>query len=241
MTHKKSFNRRNFVKTAGIGAVGVTTAPFLINTNKFHNMKQLNAKKGKRIGIIGLDTSHSIAFAKSLNTEDQDPELLGYKVTAAYPYGSKDIESSTSRIPGYTKDVKELGVEIVDSIDKLLDKTDVILLETNDGRRHLEQALPVFEAGKRVFIDKPVAASLSDAIKIYEAADKHGIPTFSASSLRYMGGAKEIRNGAIGQGLGANTFSPAKLEKTHPDMYWYGIHGVETPLYGNGYGMSGSL
>src|SRR5690606_31590643 len=27
--------------------------------------------------------------------------------------------------------------------------------------------------------------------------------------------------------LGATTWSPASLEKTHPDMYWYGIHGVE--------------
>lgn len=179
------------------------------------------------MGIIGLDTSHSLAFTKAFNDPAAKPGLGGYRVVAAYPKGSNDIESSVSRIPGYTEDVRKLGVEITGSIAELLDKVDVVLLETNDGRLHLEQALPVFEAGKTVFIDKPVAASLTDAIAIFEAAQKHKVPVFSASSLRYMGNAQEVRAGKIGKVLGADTFSPAKLEKTHPDLFWYGVHGVE--------------
>ena len=27
---------------------------------------------------------------------------------------------------------------------------------------------------------------------------------------------------------GADVYSPATLEETHPDLYWYGVHGVET-------------
>ncbi|WP_353722049.1 Gfo/Idh/MocA family oxidoreductase [Dyadobacter sp. 676] len=181
--------------------------------------------EGKRVGIIGLDTSHAIAFTKALNAEQPDAIYDGYKVVAAYPYGSKDIESSTKRIPGYIEEVKKMGVEIVGSIKELLGKTDVILLETNDGRLHLEQALEVFKAGKRMFIDKPVAASLSDTLKIYEAAKKYNIPVFSASSLRYIKGIESIDKKKV---LGADTYSPAVLEKTHPDFFWYGIHGVET-------------
>lgn len=181
------------------------------------------AESGKRIGIIGLDTSHSIAFTKALN-HTADPVFEGYKVVAAYPHGSRDIESSTKRIPGYIEEIKKFGVEIVDSIDVLLRKTDVILLETNDGRLHLEQALPVLKAGKRMFIDKPIAASLKDAIAIMDAAKKYNVPVFSASSLRYIKGVKDI---APEQVTGADTFSPATLEKTHPDLFWYGIHGVE--------------
>jgi predicted dehydrogenase len=146
---------------------------------------------------------------------------------AAYPQGSLDIVSSTERIPGYTEEVKKMGVEIVNSIADLLEKVDVVLLETNDGRRHLEQALQVFKSGKRIFIDKPIAASLKDAKEIFIAAEKYNVPVFSASSLRFAKGMSEIKNGSLGKVQGADTYSPMKFEKTHPDLYWYGIHGVE--------------
>jgi predicted dehydrogenase len=148
-------------------------------------------------------------------------------VVAAYPYGSRTIESSTSRIPEYTAAVEKLGVQIVGSIDELLRQVDVVLLETNDGRPHLEQALQVIRAGKPVFIDKPIAGSLKDAVTIFDEARKAGVPVFSASSLRYAAGAQAVHGGAIGKVLGADAFSPATLEPHHPDLFWYGIHGVE--------------
>lgn len=180
-----------------------------------------------RVGIIGLDTSHSTAFTQLLNAPEPAPELAGFRVVAAYPYGSRTIESSTSRIPEYTETVRKLGVEVVGSIDELLKRVDVVLLETNDGRPHLEQALQVIRAGKPVFVDKPVAGSLADAIAIYDAARRARVPVFSASSLRYAAGAQAVRGGAIGRVLGADAFSPATIEPTHPDLFWYGIHGVE--------------
>ncbi|KAA0991192.1 Gfo/Idh/MocA family protein [Dyadobacter aurulentus] len=212
-----SLNRRTFILQSAAAGAGLGLL----------NFQPLSAKpaEGKRVGIIGLDTSHSIAFTKVLNAAQPDPVFEGYKVTAAYPYGSKDIESSAKRIPGYIEEVKKLGVEIVDSIKDLLSKTDVILLETNDGRLHLPQALEVFKSGKKMFIDKPVAASLSDTLAIYEASKKYKVPIFSASSLRYIKGIEAIDKAKV---LGADTFSPAVFEKTHPDFYWYGVHGVET-------------
>jgi len=176
-----------------------------------------------KVGIIGLDTSHATAFTRILNAADPKPEVAGCAVVAAYPKGSPDIQSSVSRIPRYTKEIQELGVEIVPSIDVLLKKVDCVLLETNDGRPHLEQALQVISAGKPLFVDKPVAASLSDAVAMFSTAKKAGVPIFSSSSLRYSEGAQAIRNGAIGDVLGCDAYSPCSLEKTHP-----GIHGVET-------------
>lgn len=178
--------------------------------------------------MIGLDTSHSTAFTEILNDAEAKPDVAGYRVVAAYPHGSADIESSVSRIPRYTEAVKKMGVEIVDSIAELLARVDVVLLETNDGRPHLAQALEVIEAGKPLFIDKPVAGSLVDAVKIYDAAKRRGVPVFSSSSLRYMEAAQAIRQGSIGEVRGADAYSPAVLEPTHPDLFWYGIHGVET-------------
>lgn len=183
--------------------------------------------KGKRIGMIGLDTSHSVAFTKVFNAENAAPEYGGYKVVAAYPKGSNDIEKSVSRIPQYTEEMKALGVKIVDSIPELLRQSDVILLETNDGRLHLEQAIPVFKAGKTVFIDKPIAASLPHAIAIFNEAKKYKVPVFSSSSLRYSPTVQANAQGKAGKILGVDVFSPAHLEKTHMDFSWYGIHGVE--------------
>ena len=219
---KKDFNRRDFVKTAAIGGIGLGLAG---NSGSLFGK---NSSGGGKVGIIGLDTSHSVAYTKTLNSPDAGPEYGGYKVVAAYPKGSNDIQSSVERIPQYTEEVEKMGVEIVGSIKELLKKVDVVLLETNDGRIHLEQVLPVFKAGKRVFIDKPIAASLSDAIAIFDASKKYNVPVFSCSSLRYIPGAQEIAQGKIGKVLGADVYSPATIEPTHPDLFWYGIHGVET-------------
>ena len=181
-----------------------------------------------RVGIIGLDTSHAIAFTKILNDANPAPEVSGCRVVAAYPKGSADIATSVSRVPDYIEDIKKLDVEIVDSIEALLERVDVVLLETNDGRPHLEQLRPCLKAGKPTFIDKPVAGSLEDAIKIYKEAAAAKVPIFSSSSLRYGKTTQAARNGSLGKISYCETHSPASLEVTHPDLFWYGIHGVES-------------
>ncbi len=190
---------------------------------------QANAEtKPLKAGIIGLDTSHAIAFTKTLNAEKPKPEVAGCRVVAAYPKGSPDIESSTSRVPGYTEEMKKMGVEIVDSIENLAKQVDFVMLETNDGRPHFEQLLPVLKAGKPCFIDKPIAGSLTDAVAIFEAAKKYNVPIFSSSSLRFGKNTLAARGGSLGKISRCETTSPASLESTHPDLFWYGIHGVES-------------
>lgn len=180
-----------------------------------------------KIGIIGLDTSHSIAFTKFINGDDKKEEYNDFIIVVAYPYGSKTIKSSYDRIPVNSDQMKEMGVEIVATIAELLEKVDCVLLETNDGNLHLEQANEVFKAGKTVFIDKPLGATLAQAIAIYQLAREYNVPLFSSSALRYVPQTQKLRNGDFGKVLGADCYSPATREKTHPDFGWYGIHGVE--------------
>ena len=186
----------------------------------------------KRVGIIGLDTSHVVAFTTVFNKGPKNPadaaKFSGFRVTAAFAQGSKDIPESTTRVPEYTEKLKGMGVEIVDSIEKLCAQVDFVMLESNDGRVHLEQVLPVLKAGKTVFIDKPIGGSLADVIRIQEAAKKAGVVYFCSSSLRFAASTQAVAQGSIGKVKTAYTTSPASLEPHHPDLYWYGIHGCES-------------
>src|SRR5947208_12261449 len=179
-----------------------------------------------RIGIIGLDTSHVPAFTKMFNDPKATGDLAGFKVVVGFPGGSQDIPSSRDRIAKFTADMKAMGVEIVDSIPELLKKCDVVLLESVDGRPHLEQARPVLEAKKLLFIDKPLAGSLADAIAIAELAKKNDVPWFSSSSLRFGPGVIALKdNPKVGEIIGCDAWSPSPLEVHHPDLFWYGLHG----------------
>jgi predicted dehydrogenase len=181
-----------------------------------------------RVGVIGLDTSHATEFTAIINTPRPAGADYGCIVVAAYPQGSRDIPESVSRVPEYTEKMKAMGVEIVDSIDVLLTKVDVVLLESNDGRTHLEQLRPCLRAKKPVFVDKPVAGTLADAIRIYDEAAAAGVPVFSSSALRFAKATQELRHGSLGRVLRAESVSPAPVQANHPDLFWYGIHGIES-------------
>jgi Oxidoreductase family, NAD-binding Rossmann fold len=183
-----------------------------------------------KVGLIGLDTSHVIAFTRILNDPQNPNHVPGAKVVAGYRGGSPDLPSSRDRIDKFTAQLHDdFGVEIVDDIPTLCSKVDVILLESVDGRKHLEQVKPVFEAGKPVFIDKPLAATLKDALEIERLGKQHGVPWFSASSLRYSPIVEQVQAAKM---TGAITWGPSPLEASHPlDLSWYGIHAVEL-LYG---------
>jgi len=181
-----------------------------------------------RIGMIGLDTSHVTAFTETINNPQAKGHVPGAKVIAAFKGGSPDIESSISRVDGYTKTLAEkYGVEICDSIEAVCEKVDAVMIESVDGRPHLEQARKVIAAKKILFLDKPVGGSLKDAIEIYRLAKEAGVPVFSSSSLRFAKSTQAVRNGSIGKLSYAQTTSPASLEPHHPDLYWYGVHGCE--------------
>ncbi|MCC6857911.1 MAG: Gfo/Idh/MocA family oxidoreductase [Bryobacterales bacterium] len=179
-----------------------------------------------RLGIVGTDTSHAIAFTRILNDPSSPDHVPGARIVAAYKGGSKDLESSWSRVDKYAAELRDQWkIEFFSDIGAMCRKVDGILLESVDGRVHLEQVKPVIAAGKPVFIDKPLAATLEDAREIARLAKEAGVPWFSSSSLRY---------GEIGTTMkypdmvGALTWGPGPIDEHHYlDLSWYAIHPIE--------------
>jgi predicted dehydrogenase len=185
--------------------------------------------KPLHLGIIGLDTSHVLRFTELLNDPSRPDHVPGARVVAAFKGGSPDMEQSASRIERFTAEVRDKWkVELVGSIEELCQMVDAVLLLSVDGRVHLSQVKPVFAAKKPVFIDKPLTANFRDAREIARLARESGTPFFSSSSRRFSAETEALKNNrSFGEIQGAITYGPMPIDRTHPDLFWYGIHSVE--------------
>lgn len=180
-----------------------------------------------KLGIVGTDTSHVIAFTKIFNDPKNPNHVPGAQVIIAYKGGSPDLPSSWDRVNKYADELRtEWDVEIMSEISYMCNRVDAILLESVDGRTHLKQAEEVFKCGKPVFIDKPLAANYADAKAIAALAKKHNVKWFSSSSLRWAGDAMKLKDTPF---TGATVWGPGPTDPTHAemDMSWYGIHPAE--------------
>ena len=186
----------------------------------------------KRVGIVDWDTSHVVQFTMRLNNLeeiDQDQWIdSDYRVVAGY-VGESEI-TDAERLAEYEEKLTGWGVEKADSVEELVDMVDVVMIESQSGYAHLQQARPFLEAGIPTYIDKPFVIDVKDGLEIKRLADENGVPVFSSSSLRY---APEVVDAAqdaegVGQVVGAHAFSPSALHEANPGLAHYGIHGVET-------------
>ena len=181
-----------------------------------------------KVGIIGLD-AHAVPWTQIIHNTAAKPPISTMRIVAAVPAYSPDVPFSNDNIQGNIATMRELGVEISGSIDEMLKKVDAVLLLSIDGRPHLEQARPVFAAKKPLFIDKPIAASLADAIEIFRLAEESGTPVFSNSSLRYGPATAALAHDPkLGRVRGCDTYCNSKsILPGHPDLFYYGIHGCD--------------
>ena len=180
-----------------------------------------------KIGMIGLDTSHCGAFIGLLNYPDNEFHVPGCRVVAAYPGGSQLCACSRDRVGKYTEQMRdEHGIEIRDTLEELTEGMDAFLLESVDGRQHLEQFKVLAEAGKPVFVDKPLTCSAAKARELAALAEAKGVPLMSASSIRYAAGiAGLLPDGA--QVNACEAFGAMSLQDDYPAYFWYGVHSAE--------------
>jgi len=212
--------QKAFMKSLGVGAgIGVHASAFA----------ETFPREDIKVGVIGLSV-HSAAYTEIINSGASSPDFSGCRVVAIFhPKGNPDVEFTEKQLQSFTETIKGQGVEFVGSIKELLKKVDAVMLLTNDGRPHLKEIIPVLKAGKSVYVDKPLAASLLDVLAIFKVSNKYKVPIFSCSPLRYVKEALDIREGkVVGKVLGASTYGPAPLQKSHVDLFWDGIHAVES-------------
>ena len=178
-----------------------------------------------RLGIIGTDTSHAVEFTRLLNDPSSTQHVSGARIVAAYRGGSPDIAASRDRVEKFSAELSGTWkIPFVHTISELCPLVDGILLESVDGRAHLDQFRQAAACGKPVFIDKPLASTLADALDIDRIAAARKVPWFSSSSLRF-GPIQQMRSADV---TGAFVWGPGPVEEHQQlDLSWYGIHTVE--------------
>ncbi len=185
-----------------------------------------------KIGIVDFDSSHCVEFTKRLNHSGiaEEQWVDGAHVVMGCP-GTSQL--SPERIPGFTEEMRKLGVALTDKPEEMIGKVDAVMIESVDGSVHRERARPFLEAGVPCYVDKPFACSLADARAMVALAQRHHLPTFSASSLRFApevvefvahSAAEKSKTGKI---LGATVYGPAPTHARNPGLFHYGIHPTE--------------
>ncbi|QDU96892.1 Gfo/Idh/MocA family protein [Lignipirellula cremea] len=193
-------------------------------------LRSVDAADPVRVGILGFDSYQSVAFMQLFHKPPEDnPDLAGLQVVAAWPGGSEDVEESVAGLPKWRERLEKQNVKILPTIEEVLAQVDAVMVMSLDGRAHRAAAVQALRAHKPVYIGRPMAASLEDVIAIFDAAEKYDTPVFSCSQHRFSPGFIGMRNHEeVGKVLGCFVYGGMKTEPHHPEFFWHGVHSVET-------------
>ena len=228
--HQKTVQRKPRVSTAELCAVWrcILRLRFLLNNLHSNDLHGEIRVLMWRLGIVDLDSSHSVEFTRRFNHAgvDREQHVDGAKVVAAWSGGSV---MAPERIPGFQAELETIGVEIVETHEQLLNQIDGVLILSLCGSAHLERARPFLEAGIPTYVDKPFACSLDDAQEIIQLTETHRTTLFNGSALRFSNEVLDAKsmNQSLGLTNGAITYGPAKRADGNPGLFHYGIHSVE--------------
>ena len=173
-----------------------------------------------RIGIVGSDNSHAIAFSKLCNVASHDLHVEGAQVVALY---GRDAERNN--------EVAQEGniPTIVDSPEDMAGMVDAALVVFRDGALHRAHAEPLIRAGIPTFVDKPLAVTIEDATALIDLAEENNVPLTSFSTLRYATDMLDFvaETKEKGPAPSAIFSGPADRESEYSGLPFYGVHIVE--------------
>ena len=164
-----------------------------------------------RIGCVNIDTSHPGCFAQTMKEAN---------LSMAYTAVFSDSFRTDEEINAFMKDA---GVKKrFDSLEKMAEEVDIAFIHDCNWDKHIEHAMPFIEAGKLVYLDKPIVGNLVDCFKLEELVKK-GAAILGGSSLRYSDEVTEFR-----KSIGNNNEKIATIFGTcGTDEFNYGIHLIE--------------
>lgn len=181
-----------------------------------------------RVGIIGSENSHAMAFSKIMNTTDQYPDL---RVVAVY---GEDAQASRK-----IQEACEVPL-LAESAHAMLGQVDAVMVTSRNGALHPGYAQPFLEAGIPAFIDKPIANDGGAAWALLRLARDKGVPVMGGSSVKFTADALALRSEAQAMAvsdalLGGHMWAPVSMENEYGGFYFYAAHLVETAMRVFGY------
>ena len=181
-----------------------------------------------KIGIVGLDSSHAVQYAKLLHEKDHAHHVPGARIVAAFAGGSPDWELSHGRVAGFRQELEQTyAIPVRPTIDEVVAASDALMILTIDGRVHLSQFEAVARSGKPVYIDKPLTATTTDAERLAVRARATSTRVFSSSVWRYAVGLREALAAVSGPVRHMSLHGQWPVHPRQHGWAWYGIHQVE--------------
>lgn len=179
-----------------------------------------------KIGVVGLDTSHSIEFVRRMQAPDcpADQKVAGLRATACLrfetPFQNRDgLDARQKTLEGW-------GVKVTESFEEAVADCDAIMMTINDAAFHLDYFRRCADLGKPIFLDKPMADTVAAGRMIFDLAAAKGLKVMSCSSLRYVTSLLEACR-TIPQPAQASTFGPLGKAPAGSSIVWYGVHAFE--------------
>ncbi|MFI6348448.1 Gfo/Idh/MocA family protein [Streptomyces sp. NPDC050560] len=171
-----------------------------------------------RIGIIGTENSHGDHIIDHLNVR----QAAGDARIVALSGGHSPRNEALARTGHIDL--------IVDEPADLLRSVDAVIITDRHGGLHRAHALPFLTAGLPVFVDKPLACTVTDAQAIVDAAVAHDAPLTSSSALRWVADTDALATALEGPPRAVVTSGPADPASEHGGIFFYGIHPVDVAL-----------
>ena len=187
-----------------------------------------------RIGILGSDNSHALAFAKLCNIPDSSGTYLYNDVRITAIYGKDDASEHTAAV------AKEGKIEfLAEKPEDFFGKVDAVMVVYRKGSYHIPDILPFVEKGIPVWIDKPICSSPADVEKLKSAWKKGGGLITGGSTIKYnydiLVAKNRIESGFFGNVLGGAMNFPGDFGNIYEGLYFYGSHLIEMMLSVFGY------